>query len=162
MKIQFRIVAHAALWIVIGVICSNYAWAECHAKDLNFEQMMAVVAELNVSTSNLQALQALPGAATNNAILPVAIQITDRASVELSMFAGYIVIYNRLINAADRQFTEDFIKDGAGTKWKSAKEYADFLTRLATGLPQYGEEIRQARDRVRKIQNLFSCAADRQ
>jgi hypothetical protein len=118
--------------------------------------MMALAMELNDSSANLKALQAV---GTGNGLLPVAIQITDRASVELSMFAGYISIYNQLTNAADRKATDDFIRDNAKVHWESAKGYADFLTLVATGLPTYGDEIRQARDRIRKLQTLFSCAS---
>jgi hypothetical protein len=139
------------------MIYSDIALAECHARDFNFDQMMAVSQELNDSTANLKALLV---AETGNGLLPVAIQIVDRSAVELLMFAGYITIYNRLINEDDRKATDNFISKTASSTWSTEKGNADYLTLVATGLPQYGNEIRQARDRLRKFQTLLSCAGD--
>jgi hypothetical protein len=146
------------LGLAIGTIYSDVALADCHARDFNFDQMTAVSRELNDSTENLKALQA---AGTGNGLLPVAIQIVDRSAVELLLFAGYITIYNGLTNEIDRKVTDNFIGKTAGSTLGTAKGNADYLTLVATGLPQYGNEIRQARDRLRKFQALFSCATDK-
>lgn len=139
-KNQSNLAAYAAFGIVISVICSN------------FDQMMVVAQELNDPTANLKALQV---AGTGNGLLPVAIQIVDRSAVELGMFAGYITIYAGLTNEIDLRVTDNFISKTAGSTWNMAKGNADYLTLVATGLPQYGNDIRQARDRLRKFQTLF-------
>jgi hypothetical protein len=158
MKIQSRLATLGAALVAISVICSDIAVAECNARDFNFDQMMTVAQELNDSTANLKALQA---AGAGNGLLPVAIQIVDRSAVELTMFAGYITIYAGLTNEVDRKITDNFIFKTAGSTWNMAKGNADYLTLVATGLPQFGNEIRQSRDRLRKFQTLFSCAADK-
>ena len=157
MKNQWHKAIFVGASLTISMICPDFARAECHAKDFNFDQMMSVSQELNDSTANLKALQA---AGTGNGLLAVAIQIVDRSAVELALFAGYITIYTGLTNEIDRRVTNNFIGKTAGSSWNTAKGNADYLTLLATGIPQYGNDIRQARDRLRKFQSLFSCAAN--
>lgn len=147
-----------AVWISIGLVCSDVARSECHSKDFNFDRMMAVAQELNDSTENLKALQA---ASSGNGLLPVAVQIVDRSSVELTMFVGYITIYSGLTNESDRKFTDSFISKTAGSTGNTARGNADYLTLVATGTPRFANEIILARDRLRKFQALFSCAADK-
>jgi hypothetical protein len=88
-----------------------------------------------------------------------AIQLTDRASVEGTMFAGYLIIYGRLTHDADRKSADEYISNAAKTMRESSTAYADHLTLVANAAPRYADEIRQARDRIRKLAAIFLCAA---
>lgn len=94
----------------------------------------------------------------SNGLLSVANQIADRSAVEGSLFSGYVFIYGQLVNEADRRTTDRFIQGTAEEMWKSSKGNADYLSVISPLVPGYGAEIMQARDRVRELQALFSCA----
>lgn len=147
-----------ATTLLLGV-CAE-ASAGCHAADLSVDRIAAVGSEVNTATANLKALQDAPGLkAGDTGLLALAAQMTDRSAVESAMFAGYLVIYSRLNHADDRNATDRFIESSAATSAQALKGYADYLTVIATGVPQFGAEIREARDRVRKLQGLFGCAS---
>jgi len=148
------------LGTVLAGLWSQSVSADCHAKDLDQAQIRAVINEVNEATANLRALQ------TGSAVGPgaggplgVAIQVTDRAAAETALFVGYLQVYERLQLEADRTVTDVAIRVGAKTIWQASQGYADYLTVLANSLPQYAEELRHARDRVRKLTTMLRCAA---
>lgn len=151
----------ATLALLLLSAHSQLAVAACHATDFDLAAFSQVMGPLNDATTNLKALAASP--TTNqgaSGLLGVATQITDRAAVEGALFLGYIVIYDGLSTDSDKASTDRLISGFAHSSWESITGYADFLTVVASGLPQYAEEIRAARDRVRKLAGLFSCADD--
>lgn len=148
------------LGILSGVaVCPAIAGGACHAKDLTFDQVITVVQGINEATRNLKALQDAEPSDAGGLLLAIAYQVSDRASVEGSLAAGYWQLYDRLGTEADRTAADNIISNViAPSIWQAAKRYADYLTRLASGMPRFGAEIRDARDRVRKLETLFSCA----
>jgi hypothetical protein len=149
--------------VIVALTTSKVVQAECHAKNLDVAQITAVVGELNDSTSNMAVLKKAmtdPLTADPGGHFAQAIQLTDRASVEGTMFAGYLIIYSRLTHDADRKSTDEYISNAAKTIRESSTAYADHLTLVASGTPRYADEIRQARDRIRKMAAIFLCAAD--
>ena len=118
--------------------------------------MIDVIQPIGAATEKLKALQnSMPASARNASqdwLLTLAMAFTDRTAVKATMFTGYVIIYNKLINDADRQSVDAVIGTMSETALGSAKRYADYLTLLATGAPLYGEEIRQARNAVRAWQ----------
>jgi hypothetical protein len=149
--------ARASTVMMLLGTCAE-ASAGCHAADFSVDRIVAIGNEVNTATANLKALQDAPGLKVGDTgLLALAVQMTDRSAVEVALFAGYLTIYSRLDHADDRSATDRLIESSAATSAQSLKGYADYLTVIATGVPQFGAEIRDARDRVRKLQGLFAC-----
>jgi hypothetical protein len=146
--------------LLIAAVCPHSAHAECHAKDFDVDQLKTVGGAVDDSKENLDALMSAASGTVALLLLGTAKEDADRASEEATMFSVYLLIYRRLTNDADRRTVDDAIRVFAAVIWQSIKKNADSLTVVADKLPQYGAEIRAARDRVRKLQALFSCAAD--
>ncbi|MDA8363704.1 MAG: hypothetical protein M0Z84_07760 [Gammaproteobacteria bacterium] len=149
----------AIIMMMLGV-CTE-AQAGCHASDFNVNKMLAAINAVNAATLNLRALQGRPGISNDESdLLGISGQTTDRSAVGVTLFLGYIEIYGRLINEQDRLATDDVIANIASVEASSLKKNADFLTLIASGMPHFSGEIRNARDGVRKLQALFVCVHD--
>jgi len=153
------ICVYLLLGLVVGALRSQAATADCVAKDFDQHQIFAAINEVNDSVANLRALQNSPTTdQTSILMLTIMAITTDRAAAETSLFAGYLTIYRGLVSNQDRVTTNNYIRAIAKVQFHSLKTYADYLTVNANNFPQYAGEIRHARDRVRKLMDMFSCA----
>ena len=105
----------ALMALALGV--PSVSGADCRAKDFNVARMQTVIAGIDQATAILVALRKAiateAGDAESKRVLEEAVEITDRTSAEGNLFAGYVAIYNRLVNDTDRRIVNDVIRDMA-------------------------------------------------
>jgi len=117
------------------------------------------VNELDAATANLKALQNAPVGVRgdDSGILALASQMTDRSVVDTVLFIGYLTIYGRLSHGDDRSATDRYIESSATRVGQVLKVMPTTSRCLRQGWLD-SAEIRDARDRVRKLEGLFACA----
>ena len=149
--------------LLIFSVLAPMAHAKCQISDFNVDLLTTTLHEVGSAVENLKVLEASPLDSNNRNginVLPLAIQMSDRAASEGAMFGNYLLIYEQLLDKRDQDLTAAFILDVAKTSLTAMTSYGDFLTLLASSSPQrYAGEMREARDRVRKLQRQFACAA---
>lgn len=156
------------LGVVIGalvaVACPRLSEATCHATDFDLKQIQAIAKEVDSTKENLAALISVtPNIRAATAefafLLGTAATVKGQGKLVVS-FAFSLLIYSDMATAADRKTVDDYIGKQAAWIYRDTRSEADYLTPFASRSPNVGGEIREARDLVRKMQTLFSCAAD--
>lgn len=140
-------------------LLSSPANATCHAKDMDFATLMAVTRDLEDAVQNLTALKHETRNRDAAGLLSLTEAKTDGLVGAAAAFGNYLLIYGKMAADHDRGVVDGVIESAAELDYSGAKELADQLTNFATVAPLGAEEIRATRDRVRKVQSFFSCAA---
>jgi hypothetical protein len=143
--------------LVFAATAPQLAHGRCHAADFDYGQMSAVIKEVRASVENLVVL--VEAAKKDEmAVVSNAMQVEQSAGDQVGLFSANLILYGHMTTAADRQSVDDMIGRMSVALLANMKSAGDFLTQAAALSALYGGEIREARDRVRKLQALFSCA----
>lgn len=150
---------------VISVACPRLCEAKCHAADFDFRQIQAITNNSESSVENLAALiKSAPGTKANfsDAMgLLAAAKAVEADGKVVAYFASLLFIHSDVTTPADKGTVDKFIGMEAALIYRELQSDADFLTQSPPGATGYAnDEIKDARDLIRKMKSLFSCAAD--
>ncbi len=140
--------------------------AKCRAADFDTNQINVVTKEADSSVENLAALMERAPAAANVrtidlvALMGAASDVKGQGKI-VAYFMALLLIRSDMATPADRRSVDDWIGNEAAVIYHDLQSEGDSLTQIPPGGWGYGkDEIKEARDLIRKMQALFACAAD--
>lgn len=159
---QIRLVAVTA----IALACPQLSEAKCHASDFDPSQIQTILKEVEGPVENMAALMRSAPTAANVQAMDLVMLMGAARNVKgdgkiVAYFMTLLLIRSDMATPADRRTVDDFIGMESTLIYRDLQTDGDALTQIPPGGWGYGkDEIKDARDVMRKMQALFACAAE--
>jgi hypothetical protein len=141
--------------------------AKCHAADFKISEIQTVLRGVQSSKENLAAdmenASRNPNAKTVDLIgIMGAARDVQGQSMVVAFFTSLLLIHSDMATPTDKATVDNYIGTQSTLIYQDLKDTADMLSRSRPDEAHpYGEyEVKQARDVIRSLQALFSCARD--